>query len=357
MVKLVAAGVDLRIPAGEYHVATPDDVAYADLAALCAEAMVHGGCVGQLDPMFEGDEPTYVVVLRVDAAALVLERGGTTLALAGAASESAPFIAFASDSTFNGPTLGPTSFVLGYRDDRGDQVWEGDGWTIRRHPFAAAADGRAWPWRGSGSFGPYSLTVHLEATSDEIERFLTAATPLPYTRTEPERYELADVGRLVVDTGILHFLRAAGRGQAEDHVESFDRGLLLALARGALGPLHWVAFEHDWEAPFAIGDDGASLAAYLVGDRDPVEAIQRELLEVRRIDLTGVPADRVASRLAAELGATEAIDDAALDAWLAARDLAHFAHHVLVEVDELASWYERLHAAQPRVVWQLRGVR
>src|SRR3569832_208173 len=132
MVKLVAAGEELRIPAGEYHVATPVDVAYADLAALCAEAMVHGGCVGQLDPMFEGDEPTYVVVLRVDAAALVLERGGTTLALAGAASESAPFIAFASDSTFNGPTLGPTSFVLGYRDDCGDLVWEGDGWTIRR---------------------------------------------------------------------------------------------------------------------------------------------------------------------------------------------------------------------------------
>src|SRR3569623_1520562 len=215
MVNLVAAGVDLRIPAGEYHVATPEDVAYADLAALCAEALAHGGCVGQLDPMIEGYEPT----------------------------------------------LGPTSFVLGYRDDRGDQVWEGDGWTIRRHPFAAAADGRAWPWRGSGSFGPYSLTVHLEWTSDEIERFLTAATPLPYTRTAPERYELADVGRLVVDTGILRFLRAAGRGQAEDHVESFDRGLLLALARGALGPLHWVAFEHDWEAPFAIGDDGASLAA------------------------------------------------------------------------------------------------
>lgn len=355
MVKLVAAGVDLRIPAGEYHFAVPNDLAHDDLAALCAEAMVHGGCVGELDLLFEDDEPTYVVVLRVDATALILERGGATFVAPGTASEGAAFVAFGSDSSCNGPALGPTSFVLGYRDDRGDRVWEGDAWAIRRHPFAAG-DGRAWPWRGSGSFGPYSLTVHLEATTDEIESFLAAAAPWPYTRTEPGRYDLAEVGRLVVAAGILRFLRAAGRGEAEDHLEAFDRGVLLALAGGALGPVHWVAFEHDWEAPFAIGDDGASLAGYLVGDRDQVEAIQRELLEVRSIDLTGVPADRIASRLAAELGATEAVDDAALDAWLATRELSGFPHHVLVEVDQLASWYERLHAAQPRVVWRLRGI-
>jgi hypothetical protein len=235
-----------------------------------------------------------------------------------------------------------TTFVLG---DAGE--WHGDGWTLRPHPFVEPG-ARGWRWRNVGSFGPHSITV---VADGDLAAFWAACAPVPYAPDHGPHAIARDQQFVIAGDRF-----SIWRGYHDDFERAaFDAGVLLALARGAAGDMRWwIAMEHDWGSPFALGDDGDSLVDYLLGDKAIVGAALDKLLALVQIDAR---AGDVAAAIAAGLGATQPIDDAHFDAWLGAQPVTALPRHVRVALSRevYSAWHDRLQKLQPFVVWRVVG--
>jgi hypothetical protein len=327
-----ASGRDLRVPSGTY-VLEPLALQYLELADALVDPR-EAVAIRRIDAV--GSEVYYV--LPVAGPWLILDVAGELRGVRASEHAGGWFVALR-DSTDRGALA--TSFVLADGD-----TWHGDGWQLRRHPYVEPA-GRDWRWRAGRGLGPHSITV---VTDDdrELARFWASCAPVP------------EAGGLDRQHAVAGDRFSIARGQHEDvATDAFDRGVLLALARGDAGDVRWWrAMGHDWGWPYGAGYDGDSLADYLRGDEARVDGEQGRALEPVEVDATGAgTADELARTIAAGLGATDVIDDAHFDQWLARRPISELPRHVHVSVPAAAvrDLLRRLHAAHPFIVWRLSG--
>jgi hypothetical protein len=339
---LEASGRDLRVPGGTYAVEPlDDDLELADAAVDRGEAIVLRRITESADVVIDDLH----IVLPVAGPWVILDVAGELRGVRAREVRGGWFVALRPATALDAL---PTTFVLG-----DGASWHGDGWQLRPHPYVEPG-GRDWRWRGTYSDGPHSLTIAVDHR--ELFRFWAGCEPV-CGREEDDNF--------LGVTSPREFTLVGDRFSSwrdidvDPAIDAFDYGVLLALARGAAGHIRWWrAMEHARETPYGMGDDGDSLADYLLGDRTRVDAAQRRLLEPRIIDATAArTADDVARVIAAGLGAApaDAIDDARLDDWLARRPLAELPRYVRLSVPAPGDLCERLRGAQPFIVWRLSG--
>jgi len=352
--RVVSAGTDLRIPEVEWEILDASQL-YDDeaLAALRDQARAHGAVLGMLAD-FEG-ELAPLVIMHVEAPWSVIEVHGEAHGFVVTSRGDGLFVALVSSSDHGGAgrPCARTSFV-----QRHERVWFSETWRLFPHP-RALRPGRAWCWRGARhSFGSHSLAIHCAASATAIDAFLAADAATPYTRVDASRYEasseLAEEQRIEIHDGLITWLRRSGEPQTP--LATFDAGVLHAIARGALGEIDWLAWEHDWETPVALGDDGASLADYLAGDEARVDAEQARRLERHHLEAADLTPSELIGRLSLLLGASEAVADEDFDAWLAELAVEAGPRYVSIQVAGSPSeLYARLSRCQRHIVWRVIG--
>jgi hypothetical protein len=338
-IELLGRGRDLRIPDDDYGFSPLSEVVAYTAITPFLDGSDDGFVFEHVTRFANGDvDRDTIVALRIAGPWAILERDGARIGIAASEHAGRWYIALA---RIDDPPV-RTTFAL-----RSGDVWHGDGWALQPHPFVCAA-GRKWQW-ANGSWGPHSMTVVVDGELGELGELAASLEPMPYAATIERALQLAWTADRVT----------IRRGDSESEaIEAFDRGVLLALARGVAGRVRWwIAIEHDWETPYAMGDDGDSLVDYLLGDQTAVAAAMAQLLAQHPIDARLAGGDAIARAIADGLGATTAVDDAGFDAWLAARPLAALPRHVRVAlpIAVYTAWHERLTKAQPFVVWRVTG--
>jgi hypothetical protein len=327
---LLGRGRDLRI--------SDDNYAFSPLSEVFPYSECERFLDGSNDAFVFEHIARIIVALPVAAAWSIVEHAGARSGVVASEHAGRWYVALEAslDATLR------TTFVLGH-----DGVWHGDNWTLSPHPFVEPA-ARGWRWRNIGSFGPHSITV---VADGDLAAFWASCAPVPYAPDDgPHAIKRDDQFVIAGDRFSIW------RGYHDDFERAaFDAGVLLALARGAAGTVHWwIAMEHDWGEPFALGDDGDSLVDYLLGDKAIVGAAQHDQLALVQIDArTG----SVAAAIAAGFGAHEPIDDARFDAWLRAQPVTALPRHVRVALSRevYRAWHDRLQKLQPFVVWRVVG--
>jgi hypothetical protein len=352
--RVVSAGTDLRVPEVDWEIVDASEL-YDDeaLAALRDQARAHGAVLALLAD-FEG-ELAPLVIMHVEAAWSVFEVDGEARGFVVASRGDGMFVALVSSSDHGGAgrRCARTGFV-----QRHASVWFSETWRLFPHP-RVLGPGRAWCWRGARhSFGPHSLAIHCAASATAVDELLAACAPMPYVRVDAGRYEarpeLEEEQRIEIRDGVVTWLRRSGEPRAP--LATFDAGVLHAIAGGALGAIDWLAWEHDWETPVALGDDGASLADYLAGDEGRVDAEQARRLELHRLDAVDLKPSELVGRLSLLLGSSEAVADEDFDAWLAALAVEVGPRYVSIEVAGSPSeLYARLWRCQRHIVWRVIG--
>src|SRR5580704_17228472 len=231
-----AVGRDLRVPTDTYEV-----VPLSELGSSVVESVVDDEAtlvrrITEYETWIDND---FYILLPVAGPWSILDVGGELRGVCASEHAGRWFVALS-------PSAGAlaTSFVLG-----DGSSWHGDAWRLRPHPLVEPA-GRDWRWRGGGSSGPHTITVVVDAP-DELPAFWTTCAPVVYG-DEDGALGVARADQFVVAGNRFSIRRSYARS-AEIHLAAFDRGVLLALARGAAGDVHWwLAMEHDWYTPYAI---------------------------------------------------------------------------------------------------------
>lgn len=368
--RVLAVGVELRLPEGVYRVVRPEpfDELGEARARLEELAVAHGGVVFELLPDDPGDDLRPGALLRVRGAWVVAELGGVEIGVATSAAGEAGawrLITLLADGMEDeGEVVGGVGEVRG----REDGSWAGEQLRVRRHPlFGEQVRDWVWSWGGS-TYGPVMLILRLGRSRGEIAEFLARWAPMPYVHVEEGRYGVPVRG----PTSTLREIRIWDGGitlvrdfhAPPDEVVEFDGGLLGALAGGALGELVWDVIEGDWGAYLATGHTAGSLGEYLdlAVDAEGLVARYREVFAVRTVDAsTATTPGEVVGAVARFLGAAVAVEEEAFDAWLAGLAIEGLPRRVEVtlaagfEAQHGYQWFfDRVHAAQPRISWSIR---
>jgi hypothetical protein len=352
--RVISTGTDLQLPEVDWELLDASEL-YDDesLAALRDQARTHGAVLALLAD-FEA-ELVPLVIMHVDAAWSILELDGEPHGFVVTSRGDGRFVALVSSSDHGGFgwPCARTGFVR-----RDDLAWLSDSWRILPHPRVVAT-GRPWCWRGARqSFGPHSLTIHCTASATEIDSFLAACAPMPYVRADATRYdaapELGEDQRIEIRDGEVTWLRRCS--EPREPLAAFDAGVLHAIAAGALGCIDWLAREHDWETPVALGDDGTSLADYLSGDQTTVDAEQTQRLAPHHLDAEALTPSELVGQLSLLLGAPSPIGANDFDTWLAQLTLGAGPRYVLIQVSGSPSeLFARLWRCQRRIIWRVIG--
>jgi hypothetical protein len=352
--RLLSMGTDLRVPDVDLEILDAGELDEDEaVSALRDYARDHGAVLALLED--HNSELVPVVVMRADAVWNILEVNGELQGIFVKPRDGGPLVALAPDSVHLGAgrPCPRTRFV-----QRRASGWSSETWQLFPHP-CALRPGRTWCWRGArNSFGPHSLTIHCAASMAAIDNFLSALAPMPYVRVDATRYgaspELEEDQSIEIREGQLSWIRRCG--EPRPPLAMFDTGILHAIADGALGAIDWLAWEHDWETPVALGDDGPSLADYLSGDETRVDAAQVQRLKLHHLPAEGLTTAELIGRLSLLLGASTAIADEDFDAWLVRLVLEECPRYVSIQVAGSPSGlYDRLSRCQGRIVWRVVG--
>ncbi|MEW6278714.1 MAG: hypothetical protein AB1758_08845 [Candidatus Eremiobacterota bacterium] len=122
---------------------------------------------------------------------------------------------------------------------------------------------RDWTWAWHPTCGPVVLRIYVERTQTEIESWLRARRPDPWTLGPDGLFHssyTADV-RMAVAEGSLRLSR--GYLQAPDEQVAWDHAMLLDLCSGGLGELRFDLFDGDYFVFQAAGETRESLYDYL----------------------------------------------------------------------------------------------
>ena len=331
------SGRDLRVPEDTYAPLPGelgDDVLAADIerdtATVVRRVLEHGDDV----------DNDFYIVLPVAGPWSILEVSGELRGVSASERAGRWYVVLGGANAMWPDRLPTTTFVLATDDG----LWHADAWQLRPHPLAHAA-GRDWTWRRPNTFGPYTITI---VADGDLARFAASCAPTPYI--EAGHWLEIEGDRLTLNSE---------HEPAEPAVAAFERSVLCALGRGAAGSVRWwLAMEHDYYEPFAMGDDGESLIAYLLGDQSAAEATQARLLARHDIDASSATTyDELAAQVSAGLGAATPVDDAGFDRWLTAQPLDRLPRHISIQlsIKPPPGIHERLVAAQPFIVWRLIG--
>jgi hypothetical protein len=320
---------------------------------LCEYARAQQAVLALVEDINNELEP--IVIMRVETAWNILEINGEPQGLFIEPRDTGPLVALASDSVHFGTCLRcPSSKFI----ERRASGWSSESWRLFPHPIALRT-GRAWCWRGARhSFGSHSLTIYCTASAKALDDFLSALAPMPYVRVDATCYdarpELNEDQSIEIRDGELRWIRRTG--EPGPPLATFDAGILHAIADGAIGAIDWRAWEHDWETPVAVGDDGASLADYLSGDKAKVDAEQERRLRLHQLDARNLTQADLVGRLSLLLGASTAVTDEDFDAWLAQLVVANGPRYVSVDIAGSGSdLFARLVRCQRRIVWRVVG--
>ncbi|HEY1548623.1 MAG TPA: hypothetical protein VGG28_12415 [Kofleriaceae bacterium] len=335
-IELLGRGRDLRIPDDDYEFSPLSEALQYDEIASSLDDSRDGFVFERVTTCPGWVNRETIIALRVAGPWSILEHAGERTGVVASEHAGRWYVAF--EATY-GATL-RTTFALGDGD-----AWHGDSWKLLPHPFVEPT-ARDWRWRNN-SFGPHSITV---VADGDLARFWAGCEPVVYGPDDGVS-GIARDGQFVIHGDRFSIWRGY-----HDNFEraAFDAGVLLALARGAAGRVRWwLAMEHDWYAPFGIGDDGDSLVDYLLGDRAQVGDALDATLALVQIDASG---DDVAATIAVGLG-HEPIADAYFDSWLAAQPVTALPRHVSVALSRevYSAWHDRLNKLQPFVVWRVVG--
>lgn len=324
-VRILAAGEEVVVPDHDYRVV---GISWLDVDAdeLTALAAAHGAVVFEVH-QFDTWEPG--VLLAVDVALSVLDRPGADRAAVATSARGGRFAALIGSSLCRdvsaweaAPPLDPPGRLRMQRGS-GPRLWESESWRLVPHPLLVRDPLRDWAWPWARGWGPLTLTIHVAASAGEIERFVAARAPMPYTLEREHRYRGSDHARgplLLVSDGALQLVRSYP--EPADELIAFDAGLLGDLAGGAAGELQWDLVDEGYLEFIATGEDAASLADYLSPASDPAALRARYAATFAPREVDATPAatrDEVLELVSLALGAPGPLRGASFEEWYRSR--------------------------------------
>ena len=358
-IQVDATGTDLRLPDDGYRlVASTDlDLEPDEVRALEALATQHGAVLFRARDHADDDWQTHAL-FRPAAAWSVLETEGHTL---GAGGRFLVLVPAPADDAH--PRTARAGLLIGHGEPA-MRIWESDRWQLRPHPLIAPEPRRDWPWSWPSGYGPITIDINVTCAT-ELDGFLESCAPIPYQQIAPRHYRTTHPD-LFADLRVLEDGLELARGYQTipPDVVAFDAGLLVALARGALGPITWDVIDEDDHHHLATGHDGASLLDYLDPAADPEG--QREHWKrqfVRRVfdGRSAQTPGQLVEALSVFLGARVPVPDHRFDPWLASLPIESLPRRLEITIGKPLSdrfgemWLlARLGRAQPRLAWSTR---
>ncbi|MEJ7602444.1 MAG: hypothetical protein WKG01_31420 [Kofleriaceae bacterium] len=359
-IQLDATGTDLRLPDANYGLIASAALDIDDDARVALEALAerHGAVLFRARGHADDDWQTHAL-FRTAAAWSVLEINGNTLGAGG------NFLALVPDASDEAHSRTARAGMLIGHGEREMRIWESDGWQLRPHPLLAHEPVRDWPWSWPSGYGPITIDLNV-ARAAELDQFLEACAPIPYQQIAPRHYRTAHRA-LFADLRVLDggYELARGYQAIPPDLVAFDAGFLVALARGALGPITWDVIDEDYHHHFATGHDGDSLLAYL----DPATDAEAQKAQWQRQFVSRVCDARSAltpgqlvEALSVFLGARVPVPDHLFDPWLASLPIESLPRRIEIVMGEplydrlgVAWLFTRLGRAQPRLSWSTRA--